>query len=212
MSSPEQLEEIKSEFLAELKSHGEIPSEKPNGQKKVVVVGGFPGSGKTTAANKLKELVKGSVHIQSNDARVLLARNGLSYGDNVHRVIEVVAGELLSEGYSIVQDGMIIDPKEREISKSLAAKYGARISYVVIDSDPAMAEQWARDRYTDGKQSTFGDWRAKPEKFGGYIESMYTRKKKIDEELPNVPDVKVIANKSTKDEFENSVARYSSWL
>jgi len=171
--TPEQVEELKDEFLAHLIA-----------PLSIVVVGGAPGAGKTTVAKELADFFD-LVHVQSNSARQLLREHGFSYGKNVHDLVESVVRRLLSQGRSVVLDGMVREESERELFKKTANEYGARVFFIAILCNPAIAEERDKKRSLD---SSFDDWRPNPENLDAHHKSMWALAEQLEKELSTVPD------------------------
>ena len=195
MLTPEKVRKLSGVFIAHLRSRFPTITKV---KQFIIAVGGFPGSGKTTAAIKLAELSK-SVPIQSNSARQLLRDCGLPYGENVHSLIREVLNEVMPKGYSIVMDGMIMEVKERIMLEELAKQFRHKIFYVAITGNPKVTETRARERYADGKPSTFFDWRASNRE--RYMESIHARVTRFQEAKTQIPDFKEVNNDGTKEEL-----------
>ncbi len=203
---PKIVTDLKEEFISELQKLGKISTKKARKQF-VLVVGGFPGSGKTTAGEILQSILPGTVHIQSNNARFLLSQKGLGYGRNPHRIVDVVLRHFLAQSLSVIMDGMITEKEERGTLESAAREFNAEVFYLVTTCHVILAQERARARYKDGKLSTFWDWRAKPEKFEEYLKSMQERKDALVREVPSIPNIQVIENNRTKDDLNRGLRR-----
>ena len=183
--TPEEVEEIRDEFLECLELSS--PSVRYYRKRFIIVIGGAPGSGKTTAADKLATMA-GTFHVQSNSARELLREHHIEkWGKNVHRIIRAVVEDVVAREFSVMLNGMMLEEEERHIIQELADKHKAIVSFSVMVCDPKLAEQRARKRYADNKPSSFEDWRCSPEKFEEYIASIYTQTEKVDELLSRIP-------------------------
>lgn len=202
--TPEQVSDLTLEFLAHLR-----PSYAAGPHKFVIVVGGIPGAGKTTAAKKMA-YVSRSVHVQSNSARQLLREHGLSWGKNVNILTQAVVEELLSKGCSVVLDGMVTKKEERELIKSVATKHRAKVFFNAVLCDPKIASLRARDRYLTNTPSTFEDWRCDPSKVEGYVESIFSRELILQKALDEVPDnpndrIRTLDNNGSETELMHQV-------
>ena len=106
---------------------------------RLIMVGGGPGSGKTTLARALSERI-GAVVISTDDVRAALASRGdisgepgvlgegLYTAENIEAVYTAVLGEArhaLREGRSVVLDGTWSDPRYRERARTVAADAAA---------------------------------------------------------------------------------------
>lgn len=180
--TPEEVEKLRDEFLERLESS----HARHHRKQFVIVIGGAPGSGKTTAADKMVYLA-GAYHVQSNSARELLRENHKTWGPNVPRLIQAVVEDLVAREWSVVLDGMMLEREERCIVWNLATKYRAIASFNAMICNPRLAERRTRKRYADGKLSSFNDWRCDPGKLEEYIASIYTRTKKVEELLSRIP-------------------------
>ncbi len=179
----EEVGRLKQEFLERLGAFNIKLYKQPF----VIVIGGAPGSGKTTAAKTMSSLSE-SAHVQANSARYLLGEHGFAWGENVRLVIQAVLENILARGWSVVLDGMLLQDEERRLVKKTADKHGAKIFFNAIRCEPEIAEQRARERYVDGKFSSFEDWRCKPEKFEEYIASIAERTVLLEDLLLEIPN------------------------
>lgn len=109
------------------------------GAVKVVLIGGGPGTGKTTVARALAEQIRAQV-ISTDDVRIELRRSGVIAGgpgtldaglyrpQNVAAVYDEVlrrASVLLHSGVSVVLDGTWRSPEQRDRAHSIAADASA---------------------------------------------------------------------------------------
>ncbi|KKU55527.1 MAG: hypothetical protein UX77_C0010G0018 [Parcubacteria group bacterium GW2011_GWA1_47_11] len=194
----EQLEEIGTDFIRRL----DIPDQKPDSQF-IIVVGGAPGSGKTTAANRMAKMAQ-AVHVQANSARFLLAKQALRWGENVHKVVRAVLEKLLSDGHSVILDGMITDEKERQMIRDLAAKGDAKSFFIAITCQPDTAQARARARYADNKESSFEDWRAGD--FEAYLNSIPERAELLQNAVNSSGgQIEILRNNGSVAELESQV-------
>lgn len=112
---------------------------------RLVMVGGGPGTGKTTLARGLAETF-GAVVISTDDVRVAMASEGQISGEpgvlgeglytpgNVAAVYTEVldrAGRALAEGRTVVLDGTWSDPHHRDRARALAAETAAAMVELV---------------------------------------------------------------------------------
>lgn len=183
-----QIWSLRDEFIDRLGTSNARHQKRPF----VIVIGGAPGSGKTTTADKMAYL-SGSLHVQANSVRQLLREHGLPWGKNIHLIIEEVIRKYLTKGFPVVLDGMMTKKEERQLVKKVAREYeyGAPVFFNAVLCNPKIAEERARKRYADGKVSTFEDWRCDPEKFegpGSYIESIGLRTRLLETEMDKIPD------------------------
>lgn len=109
------------------------------GTVRLIVIGGGPGTGKTTLAHALAEQLSAQV-ISTDDVRRGLQEQGVVSGaagvlneglyssDNVAAVYDAVlgrAGRTLAEGRSVILDGTWRDPELRQRARAIAAEHFA---------------------------------------------------------------------------------------
>jgi len=204
--TPEEVEEIRDEFIERLELSLTY-TVRHYRKRFIVVIGGAPGSGKTTAANKLAATTD-AFHVQSNSARELLREHHKKWGQNVRLVIQAVIKDIIARELSVVLDGMMLEEEERNIIRELAIEYKAVVLFGAMVCNPELTEQRARKRYADNKPSSFEDWRCDRAKFGEYVTSIHTRTKMVDELLAKEstnPSERIwrISNDTTEDDLAN---------
>jgi len=187
--TPEDIAQICQRFLLRLKD----PTIQPKPQF-AIFIGGFPNSGKTTVARELIDSwALNAVHVQANDARVLLTEmGGFSWGENVRTIIRAVLEKLFADGHSVILDGAFIEDGEQSIRREFIKKYDLKTLLVAVTCSVETATERARKRYMDGKASSFGDWRAND--IEELIGSMPERKERLERLLDHDRSVKVIDN------------------
>lgn len=112
-----------------------------SGAVRLILVGGGPGTGKTTLSRSLAESIGAQV-ISTDDIRAEMVRlgeitgtpgvldEGLYTRENIDAVYEAVVRKAhlgLCEGRSVILDGTWHDPRHRELARNLAADTGALI-------------------------------------------------------------------------------------
>ena len=147
--TPQQLDSLVNYFLS-LTKLGE-KSEKPT----IVAVTGFPGSGKTTVAKHVTELL-GGTHIQANSARQILREAGLMWNTNVTAIIGNVLEKLLSEKRIVVMDWHVLEEGEQKRLEGAANKHGAGLFFIAVDCKIQIALD--RDEERPLLPSTFDNW------------------------------------------------------
>ena len=197
-----QITELVNDFLGRL---GSSHVTAPRGPF-ITVIGGAPGSGKTTIAHKLA-YVSGSFHVQANSARKLLRERGFLRGHNVRLVVLAVAERLLSQKWSVVLDGTIIEETDRKTLKELTKKHEAKTFFSMVTCNPEIAKDRARTRYADKRPSTFDDWRCTPSKFDEYLGSIYKRTILVEKVLidDSSGEIEIIDNNIAKSELCSQV-------
>lgn len=162
-------------------------------QRTLIVIGGIPGSGKSTAAREIASLLN-ILCVQSNSARYVLSQHDLGYGSNVPALMRLVLKSLMAERYDIVLDGMLLGQAKRKMLAELADDYHYQLVFAAVFCNPAQSQAWADKRYEDGEMSSFWNWRAKPENFPGYKESMSTINQTLLDEAGEIGGLGLIEN------------------
>jgi len=191
------------EFRFALRDTGAMPRDAETTSRPfLVVIGGAPGSGKTTVARNLSELGR-LPHVQSNSARHFLKSRGLSWGENVRSLIGTVIEDLMERGYSVICDGGVLENKEREKLREVSK---GRLCIIAVTCDLDKETERAKARFSDGKESTFEDWRPSPRLVSEYFESMKERSEKLEQMISEEkPSPIVINNDGTLKELTDQV-------
>jgi hypothetical protein len=133
-------------------------------QVHLVLVGGLPGSGKSTVADGLSDRLRWPV-LRSDEIRKEIA--GLGHTDRataepfegiyapqrtaaVYRELRQRAGLALSHGESVILDATWLDSGERAAAHALAAEHHAQIDEVRCVLDPALAADRVQRRAAAG--------------------------------------------------------------
>ena len=146
---------LSQDFLSRL----ELPPQKAKVPFLIAIIG-LVGSGRTIVAKAIVEKIDGAVLVQANSARFLLREAATTWGDNVRRVLKIVAENLLSQGYGVVFDGASADVEDRQNISEIAEKTGAKVFYVRIIIDPEIAKAREQKKYDNPNWlSNFEDFR-----------------------------------------------------
>lgn len=104
---------------------------------------GFPGSGKTTAAQKIAELT-GAVHLSSDGFRLSLFDNptfSQDEHDSLYKMLDYMCELLLKNGTSVVYDANLNRLKHRTEKYALAKKLGADVKLYWLQVHRDIAKQ-----------------------------------------------------------------------
>lgn len=108
---------------------------------------GFPGAGKTTAAKIIHQLT-GAVHLWADQERWhKYGAPSYSHAENLELYDDLnkKAERLLREGNSVVYDTNFNFYKDRELLRSIAAKYDAQTKLIWVTTDKATAKHRATE-------------------------------------------------------------------
>ncbi len=147
--------------------HGQALDHLRRARRRLVLVGGGPGAGKSTTANEIADRLNWSV-IDTDTLRKDL--HGVAHVDhdvaahpdlyapaNTHRTYRNLlqrAEMLLIAGESVVIDATWSDAVQRELARSLAARYGAVLSELECRLDPDLARRRIADRTARGDDAS----------------------------------------------------------
>lgn len=111
---------------------------------------GFPGSGKTYFARQLSENIQ-AAHLQADRIRSELfatARYDKQENDIINQLMDYMAGEFLSAGVSVIYDSNALRASQRHQLRDLARKNHAQplLVWLQMDSDSAFNRGLKRDR------------------------------------------------------------------
>ncbi|CRZ16768.1 bifunctional aminoglycoside phosphotransferase/ATP-binding protein [Mycolicibacterium neworleansense] len=138
------------------------------GTVRLIVVGGGPGTGKTTLARALAEQISAQV-ISTDDVRRELQEQGLVAGDvgilnqglysseNVAAVYDAVlqkAGSTLAEGRSVILDGTWRDPGLRRRARDIASEHGCPTTELACTTPIDEAKKRITQRQTTTSDAT----------------------------------------------------------
>lgn len=99
----------------------------------VVAMVGLVGSGKSTVANDIAELI-GATVVNGDEIRIGLRKQAKSYR-NVRLIAENMAIEIVNKGGNVVLDSDFIDAKKRASIREKAKQAGAKVVFVRTYAD-----------------------------------------------------------------------------
>jgi predicted kinase len=211
-TTPQETTQFVQEFIDELRRISALSWHTPVSREPLLVaVAGFPGSGKSRVAKKIATSLR-AVHIQANSARELLRQKSLSWNvsGNVTTLIGAVAEKLLTEGFSLVCDGGVLEEAEEAQLRELATRHHAKLFLVAVPCRLTLAEARAKTRNADGKPSSFEDWR--PSRLEAYIDSMAEREEKLGDLIRRNPSVLVVDNNESKEQLAQDTGHIITYI
>ena len=132
------LAEHSSELVAQLRHEIGVP-ERPNGRPALVMLMGFPGTGKTHCARLLARRL-GAAHVATDHLRSRLFV-AASYAADENRAVfslaEALVEQLLAEGHVVVLDATNLIADFRAPMESVAARRGVTPLRVLVVADDA---------------------------------------------------------------------------
>jgi aminoglycoside phosphotransferase family enzyme/predicted kinase len=137
-------------------------------QPRLVAVGGFSGTGKTTVAAALAPALRpvpGALHLRTDVERKLMAGVALherlppeSYtkqaSDEVYAAVFSKARAALEAGWPVVVDAAFLDPAERDDMEALARQCGAAFAGLWLEADEATLVARVSARTGDASDAT----------------------------------------------------------
>jgi aminoglycoside phosphotransferase family enzyme/predicted kinase len=137
-------------------------------QPRLVAVGGFSGTGKTTVAAALAPALRpapGALHLRTDVERKLMAGVALderlppeSYtkqaSDEVYAAVFSNARAALEAGWPVVVDAAFLDPAERDDMEALARQCGAAFTGLWLEADEATLVARVSARTGDASDAT----------------------------------------------------------
>lgn len=116
----------------------------------LIMLYGFPGSGKTYFANQMTETIK-AAHVQGDKIRYQLfeePRYDKTENEIVDHLMEYMTEEFLDSGVSVIFDTNAIKKRQRRILRDIARRKKAEhvLIWFQIDADSAFARVSHRDR------------------------------------------------------------------
>lgn len=204
----DQIAEISKDFLSRLK----MPGTKPASPFLVAMIG-MVGSGRTTVAKMLNDMLPGSVLISANSARFLLSEKEMPWGQNVRDVLNNVARGVLEQGFGVIFDGNAGEKEDRDNISKIVEGTTTKVFYVRIKIDIEKAKEREEKKYRDATWvSGFDDFRVNTlEKMLANIEAQRNRDEKIDEEqIQQI--IGVVDNNGSLNNLEKQVVSISDLI
>jgi predicted kinase len=128
------------ELVAQLRAEIGVPA-RPNGRPALVILMGFPGTGKTHCARLLAARL-GAAHVASDHLRSRLFI-AASYADEENRAVFGLAhslvDELLAEGHVVIFDATNLLVRYRAPMESVAERRGVATVHVLVVADDGEA-------------------------------------------------------------------------
>jgi predicted kinase len=105
---------------------------------------GYPGSGKTTVAQAIRDLT-GAEHVWADKERRSMFGDTYNADQSVdlYEHLNDTTEQLLKQGKSVIFDTNFNYKKDRDYLRSLARKYGAATKLIWLTTDKALAKQRA---------------------------------------------------------------------
>lgn len=132
------LAEHSRELVAQLRTEIGVPAA-PNGRPALLMLMGFPGTGKTHCARLLARRL-GAAHVATDELRSRLFI-AASYADEENRAVftiaEALVDDLLAEGHVVVVDATNLLARYRAPMESVAARRGVTVTHVLVVADDA---------------------------------------------------------------------------
>lgn len=134
------LREHSRELVAQLRTQIGVP-ERPSGRAALLMLMGFPGTGKTHCARLLAARL-GAAHVATDHLRSLLFI-AASYADEENRAVfavaEALVDELLGEGHVVILDATNLIARYRAPMEGVASRRGVTPLHVLVVADDADA-------------------------------------------------------------------------
>ena len=134
------LVEHSRELVAQLRSEIGVPAV-PSGRPALVMLMGFPGTGKSHCARLLAARL-GAAHVATDELRSRLFI-AASYADEENRAVftiaEALVDELLAEGHAVVLDATNLLARYRAPMEGVAGRRGVTLLHVLVVADDAEA-------------------------------------------------------------------------
>jgi predicted kinase len=129
----------------------------------LVMLAGLPGTGKSSVARRLAEIVPFAI-VESDHVRKLLFPQTEYTGEEsywVHRTCHAVMARLLRKGVRVIYDATNLEERHRELVYRLADREGVKLVIVKIVAPEDLASErlhGRREKDTDGQDISDADW------------------------------------------------------
>jgi predicted kinase len=137
-------------------------------QPRLVCIGGFSGTGKSTLARHLAPSIgvaPGALHVRSDVERKMLAKveqtthlDAAHYTEEasarVYRAVIDRAGTALAAGHSVIVDAVFAKEGERRAAEDLARRSGATFLGIWLAAPPAILKSRVTHRHGDASDAT----------------------------------------------------------
>lgn len=163
-----------ADLLAQ-RARGLVPTGAPLPERRAFVMVGYPGAGKSTIAQSLRDSQL-AAHVVSDDARhyipeYAVSRNAAAVHEEATHIAKAQASRITSKGENIILETIGSLDGIETLSAGLRAQ-GYRITLVLIDTPRALAMEQAIDRWRRTGRA------AAPKSYKGDIRAVYEEAKR----------------------------------